>query len=115
MNIIGNATLTDCTLSGNSASLVGGGLNNEAGYSTITGCTISGNSANEGGGLDGGEDLTIGDTIVAGNTAATGPDVNGAISTTDQGYNLIGLTAGSSGLTASTDQLNQADRAGPAG
>ncbi len=113
MNIIGNATLTDCTISGNSAP-EGGGLNNEFGYSTITGCTISGNSANEGGGLDGGEDLTIGDTIVAGNTAATGPDVDGAIAT-DHGYNLIGNTAGSSGFTAPTDQLNQAAALAPLG
>jgi hypothetical protein len=50
--------------------------------------------------------VTIGDTIVAGNTAATEPDVNGAVSK-DQGYNLIGNSAGSSGFTGSHDVLNQ--------
>ena len=46
----GTATLTDCTISGNSAKRTGGGLWND-GTATITDCTISGNSANEGGGV----------------------------------------------------------------
>ena len=33
--------------------------------------------------------MTISDTIVAGNTAAHGPDIAGPV-TTDQGHNLIG-------------------------
>ncbi len=104
------ATLTACTLSGNSAS-EGGGLDNNFGaVMTLTACTLSGNSASAGGGLanDTGpnftSNVTIGDTIVAGNMAAIGPDVSGAV-LTDQGYNLIGNNAGSSGFTGPNDQL----------
>ena len=49
----GTLTLTNCTVSGNYASRYGGGLDNRLGISTLTGCTVSGNSASlPGGGLD---------------------------------------------------------------
>ena len=41
----GHATLTNCTVSGNSAITVGGGLFNNGGTITLTNCTVSGNSA----------------------------------------------------------------------
>ena len=44
-NINGTVTLTDCTVSGNSAGIGGGGLYNHGGTTTLTDCTISGNSA----------------------------------------------------------------------
>ena len=131
---IGTTTLTDCTISGNSAN-VGGGLSSY-GTATLTDCTISGNSANFGGGVSahgpltltactvsgnsaaiagGGVFLpsgqysrtTIGDTIVAGNTASNAPDFAGAVST-DLGYNLIGDGDGASGFTAAGDQVGTA-------
>ena len=72
----GTATLTNCTVSGNSASGNGGGLDNVSGT------------------------VTLGNTIVAGNTATTsGPDVFGTF--TSQGHNLIGKTDGSSGWVSS--------------
>ncbi len=110
----GTAMLTSCTVSGNSAS-DGGGLNNYTfGQATLIGCTISGNTAGAyGGGLDITGELLIGDSIVAGNTAAKGPDISGGIA--DKGYNLIGNDAGGSGFTASTDQLNQAADLAPLG
>ena len=44
-------TLTNCTVSGNSASGSGGGLVNFFhGTTTLTNCTVSGNSAKDGGG-----------------------------------------------------------------
>ena len=47
----GTATLTNCTVSGNSA-YSGGGLCNANGTATLTNCTVSGNSAdNSGGGV----------------------------------------------------------------
>ena len=43
-NNVGTATLTNCTVSGNSAGIDGGGLSND-GTATLTNCTVSGNSA----------------------------------------------------------------------
>ena len=73
-------TLTDCTISGNSARSSGGGVYNY-GTATLTGCTVSGNSAYlDGGGVDFSSGaLAIGDTILAGNTASFGPDLDGAV------------------------------------
>ena len=69
---------------------------------TLTNCTVSGNSAaGNGGGLDNASGtVTIGNTIVAGNTAtSSGPDAYGTF--TSQGNNLIGKTDGSSGWVGS--------------
>ena len=46
-----------------------------------------------------GGNLTLANTIVAGNTASTGPDVVGAV--TSLGYNLIGNPSGGSGFVSS--------------
>ncbi len=51
--------------------------------------------------------MTIGDTIVAGNTASFFPDLFGAVSH-DQGHNLVGQGNGVSGLTAASDQVGTA-------
>ena len=111
------ATLTDCTISGNSTDF-GGGVFSQ-GTVTLTDCTISGNSANLGGGgvynlsgtgfKQGGvpSQMTIVDTIVAGNAASNGPDVSGPVDQ-DQGYNLIGDGDGASGFTAAGDQVGTA-------
>ncbi len=121
------ATLTDCTISGNSTGGGGGGLGTSSGTLTLTNCTVSGNSAygdggggvadfgvvsltnctvsgnyayGTGGGLENYGTATLGNTIVAGNTANTsGPDVYGAV--TSPGHNLIGETDGSSGWVGS--------------
>ncbi len=111
-NYDGRATLTNCTISGNSALVNGGGINNYEGNTTVINCTVSGNTCTDGGG--GGIDnmfygtLTMGNTIVAGNTAATGPDAyfptSGAFHElifTSLGNNLIGKTDGSSGWIGS--------------
>ncbi len=107
----GTATLTDCTISGNSANRRGGGLW-AYGTATLTDCTISGNSGTEGGGvyLAGGpfSRMTIGDTIVAGNAATIiSPDLFGTV-TDDQGFNLIGDGDNASGFTAAGDQVGTA-------
>ncbi len=95
-------TLTNCTFGGNTAGQSGGGVGT-VGYvqSQFSDCTISGNTANQSGGglfiapyqgyLATSE---IGNTIVAGNAAATsGPDASGTL--VSQGNNLIGETDGS--------------------
>lgn len=72
----GTLTLSDCTVSGNSATGDGGGIYNVAGKSlTITNCTISGNSTgNNGGGIfnDGSGNVTVSNSTITGNTAGTG-------------------------------------------
>ena len=99
------ATLTNCTLAGNCAPQGGGLWLSGASASaiasaTLVNCTVSGNSATcgVGGGIgrSTSSTVTLGNTIVAGNTATgSGPDVYGGM--VSQGYNLIGKTDGSSG------------------
>jgi hypothetical protein len=54
-----------------------------------------------GGGLYNSGTATLTNTIIAGNTAASGPDVFTSAPVTSLGYNLIGATDGSSGWIAS--------------
>jgi VCBS repeat-containing protein len=105
----GQVTLTNCTVSGNSAP-AGAGFDTYA-VLQLTSCTISGNSGSVGGGVydestsyaTGHSTLT--DTIVAGNTAAGGAasDIGGAgANFVTGGYNLIG-TGGSGGITGGSN------------
>ena len=100
----GTLTLTNSTVSGNEAIGAGGGISNLESTLTLTNSTVSGNSATggRGGGIDnftfgGPSAATLLNTIVAGNTAHTSPDVSGNIAFTSQSNNLIGDTAGSAG------------------
>lgn len=94
----GTLTLSNSTLSGNQADH-GGGIRNNAGL-TMTNSTLSSNTASYGGGIlnhwnDG--LITLGNTIVAGNTARSGAlDVSGGV--TSRGHNLVGDGTGSGGL-----------------
>src|SRR2546425_4393202 len=91
-------TITNSTISGNSAASGGGIWTNVT--VTLTNSTISGNSANFGGGinnkstsgLDTGGSTSARNTIIALNTAASGPDLTDKL--TSQGYNLIGNSSG---------------------
>ena len=99
-------TLTNCTISGNIASMTGGGLSN-TGTLSLKSCTVNGNSATVSGGglynhdfLDSRGAATLTDTIVAGNTGAGGApsDIAGIESGRVTGsFNLIG-TGGSGGI-----------------
>jgi parallel beta-helix repeat protein len=97
----GTATLSDCTISGNSATQGGGLSSYLTSSATLSNCTVSGNSATNGGGMENDRGaLTLGNTIVAKNTASSrGPDALGTIAS--QGNNLIGATDGSTGWVAS--------------
>jgi CSLREA domain-containing protein len=104
-------TLRNSTFSGNSAAENGGAINNE-GTVTIRGITVTGNVADEefgfetdGGGLFiGGGTLSIGNSIIEGNTDNFGtihPDCSGTVTST--GHNLIGDDTGCTGFTQPTD------------
>jgi hypothetical protein len=99
----GPLTIRNSTLSGNAANNSGGGIyhNADPGTLTLTSVTISGNYARvEGGGIDTFTDRpAVRNSILAGNTAAAGPDVMRALAS--QGHNLIGDGSGSSGLADS--------------
>jgi hypothetical protein len=73
---------------------------NVSGSATLTNRTLSLNSANTGGGIwvnpsSGGGILNLTNTIVAGNTANTGPDIDGTVAMAD--HNLVGNATASSG------------------
>ncbi len=111
INNFGTLTVTNSTLSDNSADY-GGGIENVHTLALIN-CTVSGNLGSEsGGGIYNYRFgvTTLGDTIIAANTAATGPDVDGPV--TSLGYNLIGNPAGGSGFVA-TDLFNVDPLEGP--
>jgi parallel beta-helix repeat protein len=97
-NYYGTATLTNVTITANSAGQFGGGLMNESGpYAqanmTLTNCTVTGNSAYLGGGLFQGGSATLINTIVSGQKS--GGDFSGSFA---GGNNLIGAAAGLTAL-----------------
>ena len=82
----GSLILRSCTVSDNFASGSLGGTGNVAG---VSGPAVGGINATN---------LDVLNTIIAGNTgSASSPDIAGAVSS--QGWNLIGITDGSSGWT----------------
>jgi uncharacterized repeat protein (TIGR03803 family) len=109
-----NTTFINDTISGNSTTGDGGAffLASSNATFTLTNDTISNNSATVAGGgiFNGGAapaiqtptgSLTLGNTIVAGNSAPTDPDVDDSVAVTSNGHNLIGKIDGSSGWIAS--------------
>ena len=91
----GNTMLTNVTFSNNSVSNLGGGMYLVNHVSTLTNITFSVNTAGDSGGgvyVWEGSPLNLKNTILAGNTASTGPDCSGTL--TSYGYNLIQDTTG---------------------
>ena len=82
------------TFSGNEVRLGGAGnlggaiFNNGGGTVAFTNCTLTLNNAASGGGVQTAGWLIAGNTIFAGNSAASGPDVVGTLQSA--GYNLLG-------------------------
>jgi hypothetical protein len=101
----GTLTLTNCTISANSA-LFGGGIANERGTLTVSNSTLSGNSAGSGGGgissNDGGATLTVtGSSLVANTVGVPGNYGGGAIY---NGFRATG-TVSNSTLAANSARL----------
>jgi fibronectin-binding autotransporter adhesin len=103
-NASATLTVTNSTIFSNLADSAGGGVFSSANVGdgpaglTLLSDTIAFNAANQGGGIFA-NGTTVRSTIVADNTAATGPDASGTF--TSGGHNLIGQTDGSSGWVAS--------------
>jgi uncharacterized protein YjdB len=115
------AAVTNSTFSGNSGG--NGGAIQTLSPLTVTNSTIAGNTAGVGGGIyvdaQNGGALTIGASIVAGNTGRyVAPDIGGATGSlspptiTSSGYNLIGDANGATGYVG-TDRLNVSPALGP--
>lgn len=112
---LSTATLTNVTISNNTADYYGGGIYN-FGSTTIKNSTISNNTAaNKGGGIykqvGYGFLCTLANSVVAGNTAPTGPDFSlsdSSGSITSNGHNFIGngedISWGESDLHGTTAQ-----------
>lgn len=91
----GMITLTNSTVSDNTSSGGnGGGIEYDGSQATITFCTLYGNTALNGGGISIGNNatnkpvqVTLRNSIVAGNNATMGPEILGNL--TSGGYNLI--------------------------
>jgi len=98
---IGNLSLSDCTISGNSTSGSGGGVEN-FGTLTLTNVVISGNSADGGGGgihNTPGATLTLTNVVVTGNTClgVGGGIHNDAATLVMSNVTITGNTAGTGG------------------
>jgi hypothetical protein len=106
-------TITNSTISGNSTGSYGGGidLRGGSGYNTtlsLTNVTITNNvSPNNGGGILRWGIMNLKNTIIAGNTAPSGPDVfaNSGGTTNSSGYNIIGNSS-SSGFSSGSPNSN---------
>lgn len=102
---IGLLTLSNCTVTGNSAGGLGGAINMGGGKAnSITNSTFFGNTAATGGGISStASNLHISNTIIAGNSAATAPDLNGSVTSGD--YNLVQNTTGATFPASATHNI----------
>ncbi|MFZ1640435.1 MAG: Calx-beta domain-containing protein [Candidatus Contendobacter sp.] len=113
VNSIGTLTVINSTLSGNAAVGYGGGIFSESGGSTtVSDSTITGNTATFGGGINSQNPLTLGNNLVAGNTATNsvgeGKEIWVEVANwNSQGHNLIGKSGdagmGGGATLAATD------------
>ena len=110
----GTLTLTNSTVSGNTAAGFGGGIFNREGTLNLTSVTVAFNSAtNTGGGVyNEFGTANLSNTIVANNTAAAAPDFSGAILSTSS-FNLIGNGQGTTDITNGTNSNQVGTSANP--
>ncbi len=111
-----DVNISNTTVSGNQSATNGGGINSLSANVVLNNVTITGNSATEkGGGIyydNASTGFSVRNTIIAGNTAASNPDVhavNGKFTT--RGNNLIGKNVGSTGF----ENSNSNDKVGTNG
>ncbi len=96
--IFATLTITNSTISGNSAYSLGGGIVSHASTLTISHATITNNSTKtSGGGISFFGFMTLTNTIVAGNSAPTDPDILGT-GAFNQTNSLINMSAAAAGL-----------------
>ena len=92
----GHLTVTNSTISGNSADESGGGLHSNGGNAVVRvrNSTVSNNNAfTLGGGILAVGEFVLNSSIVANNSAGTGPEISGVVTSGD--YNLVENFSGS--------------------
>jgi hypothetical protein len=103
--VMGTITISNSTISGNSADDDGGGISTQTTL-TITNSTFTANSAaSHGGGVfhEGAASFIATNTIIALNTASTGPDVYPSLDS--HGYNFIGDNSDATIAPTTGDQI----------
>jgi hypothetical protein len=104
-----SGTVTNSTITGNSSSIGGGGI--EIGSSSalmLINATIFKNAATGGGGnIDDPYGITLANSIVAGGTAASGPDVSSGANVSSDDYNIFGTAI--AGLSSGAHDLQATD------
>ena len=93
----GTLTITNVTISGNSADLGGGGIDNPSGTLIIASSTISGNSANSGGGINNGGTLTIANSTISDNSGDFGGGIDNGGNATIENSTISGNPSFSGG------------------
>jgi len=110
----GTLTMTNCTISGNFAQLLGGGMSNFGSLSLVS-CTVTNNDSSfnnlVGGIANESGTTTLRNTIVAGNQGVDEPNLRGSF--TSAGFNVIGTfgTAPPTIVATTGDQFNVSDAA----
>jgi Zn-dependent metalloprotease len=108
INVYGtNLTVNNSTVSNNSAGFLGGGIYAHTSSVTLNNTTVGRNfSADSGGGvyMDGPTTSNIRNSIIGSNSASTGPDCFGPL--TSNGYNLLGNTSGCTVTIKPGDKFN---------
>ena len=94
--------LASCTLSSNAVTSGPGGLGGLGSGGGVDGATGPPGTAQGGGLQSTGALISIQNSLLAGNSALSGPDCAGAF--TSQGYNFIGDASGATGFTGAGDQ-----------
>ena len=104
----GTVTVSNSTIYKNTASADGGGFTNYTNGSSViilNNDTVTGNSSPVGGGLwNNGTSITMTNSIVAGNTAGTGPDFSGTAAVAN--YDLFSTTAGMTIISQTGNVVN---------
>jgi CSLREA domain-containing protein len=92
----GTVTITASQVSGNTASLDGGGISNKTGTVTLDGSTVTRNTASQGGGITNWDSLFLVNSVVTGNSATSGPVSGGGIYNSDSLFLTNSVVAGNS-------------------
>ena len=96
------------TITGNSSSRDGGGVQNDDTSLTFANATIYGNVATAtGGNLSNADGMGLANTIVAGGVAPTGPDISNPGGLTSYDYNIIATPVAGNAITGTTTNNQQ--------